>query len=171
MNSFPSLTPETLVLPKEQTYYNILLTLSILAWIVVALTLFGALYALLAGFVFWCINGLLVSRLKSEAVRVTEHQLPALYASFRAVCGKIGVEEEPQLFLLQSHGILNAFATRHSGRNFVVLHSDLVEALGHDSPEVRFLIGHEIGHIHRSHLSKRLFSGIILLILWLKPAK
>jgi Zn-dependent protease with chaperone function len=151
-----TLTYDTLVFRKEKTYFNVLRVLAILLWIAIAVTLVGLLYAAVAGVVIWCLNGLLVSRLKSEAVRVNKEQLPELYASYQAVCAALGQREEPEFYLLQSHGVLNAFATRHAGRNFVVIYSSLLEALGHDTAEVRFLIGHEIGHIQRSHLPKRL---------------
>ncbi len=37
------------------------------------------------------------------------------------------------------------------GRNFVVLYSSFVEALGPSSPMIKFLMGHEIGHLRRKH--------------------
>ncbi|MDE1170569.1 MAG: M48 family metalloprotease [Verrucomicrobium sp.] len=151
-----SLSLQTVVLPKEKTYFGILLALSVILWGALAASLAGAVVALLLGVFLWFVNGLLVSHLKSGAVRVTERQLPELYASFRAACAALGQREEPEFYVLQGNGILNAFATRHAGRDFVVVYSGLLEALGHDTPEIRFLIGHEIGHIRRSHLSKRI---------------
>jgi len=151
-----TLTPGTLVLPKEQTYYRILLVISLIAWLLVVVTVIGLIYGALVAFFVWLVNGLLVARLKSEAVHVTPEQLPELYAAHQEVCGKLGLAEIPDLYLLQSHGVLNAFATRHSGRNFVAIYSDLLEALGHNTAEVRFLIGHEIGHIQRKHLFKHI---------------
>ena len=161
------LTLDQLTLPKEKTYFTILMGVSILLWIVIAVTIFGIFYALLIGLVAWMASGLMAARLKSESVEVTHSQLPVLYATYEEVCTKLGLKEFPAFYLLQGNGVLNAFATRHSGRNFVVIYSNMLEALGHDSTEVRFLIGHEIGHIQRNHLLKRLFllpSAIIPLL-------
>jgi Zn-dependent protease with chaperone function len=161
------LTLDQLTLPKEKTYFTILLIVSILLWIIIAVTIFGIFYALLIGLVAWMASGLLAARLKSESVEVTCSQLPVLYATYEEVCTKLGLTVFPAFYLLQGNGVLNAFATRHSGRNFVVIYSNMLEALGHNSTEVRFLIGHEIGHIQRNHLLKRLLllpSAIIPLL-------
>src|SRR5690606_28191330 len=49
---------------------------------------------------------------------------------FRDVCAQLGVSQVPALYVLQSGGLLNAFATRFAGRDFVVVYSDMLEALG-----------------------------------------
>jgi hypothetical protein len=54
--------------------------------------------------------------------------------------------------MLHADGAFNAFATRFLGRNFVVLFSDIVDALEAHSPSLCFYIGHELGHIQRKHL-------------------
>jgi len=71
------------------------------------------------------------------------------------------------MYVVQSEGKLNAFATRHSGRNFVVVYSDFLDALGCNSSEMRFLLGHEIGHIKRNHILKHLllFPGLLVPLL------
>ncbi|MFI5337115.1 MAG: M48 family metalloprotease [Opitutales bacterium] len=151
------LAPANLTLPKERTYFAWVLVLSILIWALLAVTIFGIFYAALIGFLLWLGNGLLVAHLRSEAVKVSEHQLPELDTSFRNVCASLGLKEIPSLYILQSGGMLNAFATRHTGRNFVVVYSDFLEALGSDSPEIRFILGHELGHIQSRHIAKQIF--------------
>jgi len=37
--------------------------------------------------------------------------------------------ELPDIYIVQSGGLLNAFATRFFGRHFVVLYSDIVEMI------------------------------------------
>jgi Zn-dependent protease with chaperone function/DNA-directed RNA polymerase subunit RPC12/RpoP len=150
------LTLDDLTTSKEKTYFGILITISLLGWLILAISMFGIFYAVLAGIGAWFASGLLAAHLKSESIQVTREQLPVLYRSLEEVCGKLKLPEIPEFYIVQHNGVLNAFATRHSGRNFVVIFSDLLEALGHDSPQIRFLIGHEIGHIRRNHLLKRL---------------
>jgi len=151
------LSLQTLTVPKERSYYNWVLVVSILAWLVLAITIFGLFYAALFGFLLWLGNGLLTAHLRAEAVRVGPEQLPELDATFREVCARLGLANVPALYVLQSGGVLNAFATRFAGRDFVVVYSEFLEALGPASPELRFILGHEIGHIQSRHIVKQIF--------------
>jgi len=152
-----SLTLANLVDPREKTYFNVLLGISILIWVCVVLSIIGLLAVGVVALIAWFAHGLLVARLRSEGVRITPEQYPALHQTFTEVCQRLGLAEAPDLYLLQEGGLLNAFATRHAGRNFVVLYSSFVEILGPSSPMIKFLIGHELGHLQRKHLTKRMF--------------
>ena len=52
-------------------------------------------------------------------------------------------------------GVLNAFASGHGFRRFVVIHSDMFEVGGRtrDPEALRFVIGHEVGHLAAGHVS------------------
>lgn len=150
--SLPSLT-----VPKENSRFLWVLLISIFVWLGLAITMVGIFYALLFGFFLWLGNGLLTAYLRAEAVRVGPDQLPELDASLREVCQRLGVREVPALYVLQSGGLLNAFATRFAGRDFVVVYSEFLEALGPSSPEMRFILGHELGHIQSRHILKQIF--------------
>ncbi|HXA15315.1 MAG TPA: M48 family metalloprotease [Opitutaceae bacterium] len=149
-----SLTVDALNLPKEKTYYTFVFIISVLVWLVLAITIVGLFYAALFAFVIWLGNGLLTAHLRAEAVRVDENQLPQLHGTFLDACQKLGVTKIPKLYVLQAGGVLNAFATKFSGRNFVVVYSDFIEAFGPDSPEIRFILGHELGHLKSNHIWK-----------------
>ncbi len=164
------LTPANLTLPKENTYFALVLVVSILFWVFLAVSIVGLFYAAFIGFFLWLGNGLLVAHLRSEAVRVNERQLPELHAAFREVCERLGVTQIPQLYVLQAGGVLNAFATRHTGRDFVVVFSDFLEALGPSSPEMKFILGHELGHIKSRHVLKQIFLGPGLFFPLIGPA-
>ncbi len=151
------LTPANLTLAKEGTYFVFVLILSILIWVLLAVSIVGAFYALFFAFLLWLGNGLLVAQLRAEAVRVDEKQLAGLHASFREVCERLGVRQPPALYVLQAGGLLNAFATRFAGRDFVVVFSDFLEALGPSSPEMKCILGHELGHIKSRHILKQIF--------------
>jgi Zn-dependent protease with chaperone function len=105
----------------------------------------------------WLGNGLLVAQLRADAVKVDGTQMAGLSESFAKVCKKLEIGQIPELYVLQSGGLLNAFTTRHCGRNFVVVFSELLEAYGPTSAEIEFLLGHELGHIRRSHVLKKIF--------------
>jgi Zn-dependent protease with chaperone function/competence protein ComGC len=146
-----------LTLPKEGTYFVYVLILSLLFWALIAISIIGIVYAVFIGFFVWLGNGLLIAYLRSEAVRVSERQLPELHATFGSVCQQLGVARPPALYVLQAGGLLNAFATRFAGREFVVVYSDFLEALGPSSSEIKFILGHELGHIKSRHILKQLF--------------
>lgn len=151
------LSPGNLTLSKEGTYFIFVLLISLLFWALLAISIIGIFYALFIGCFVWLGNGLLIANLRAEAVRVNERQLPELHATFREVCTQLGVAQPPALYVLQAGGVLNAFATRFAGRDFVVVFSDFLEALGPSSREMRFVLGHELGHIKSRHIVKQLF--------------
>ncbi len=151
------LLPQALSVAKEKTYFTFVLLISIIAWLLLAFTLVGLVYALMFGVMLWFGNGLLIAYLRSEAIKVGPDQLPELHAAFQQVCERLGVASVPSLYVVQSGGLLNAFATRFSGRDFVVVYSDFLEALGADSPEMKFVLGHEIGHLKSWHILKQVF--------------
>jgi len=165
-------TAETVVAPKEKTYFIMAIILAILGWLALTLCTVGMVWIFLAvvGVLVWFSNGLLVAGLRADAVEVHPNQLGALDRTFREVCATLGLREVPELYIIQSGGALNAFATRHTGRHFVVIYSDMLEAFGPDSPEMRFLLGHEIGHIRRNHVTMRLLLAPALFLPLLGPA-
>lgn len=169
VSSLP-LTPQTLTLAKERTYFTVVLIFSVLVWALLVITIFGLFYAALFAVILWLANGLMVARLRSESIRVDERQLPELYAAFQTVCARLGQVPAPALYVVQAGGSLNAFAARHAGRGFVVIFSDFLEALGADSPEVKFILGHEIGHIKSRHLLKQILLAPGLFLPLVGPA-
>lgn len=161
---------DTLTSAKERRYYPYVIIVSVLIWGALAITMLGLLYALFIGFFLWISHGLLAAYLRSEAVRVSERQWPELHASFLEVCQRLGVTQPPRLYVLQAGGALNAFATRHSGRDFVVVYSDFLEAFSPTSPEMKFILGHELGHLKSGHILKHVLLAPGLFFPLLGPA-
>lgn len=150
-----TLTLQNLVSSKENFYKIILLVFSILVWLAIAvsfITIIPIFIVLVIAFLMWIANGLLIAHLRSEGVKVTSGQMPQLDTALRDACHQLGYLKIPDMYILQSGGILNAFATRFAGKNFIVLYSEIVEAYGPDSAQIRFIIGHELGHIIRQHV-------------------
>ncbi len=164
--------PRSLVSSKEKDLFLVSAILSVLAWLVLTIFTFGMIWVLLAiiAIVVWFSNGLLVAGLRSEAVEVHAGQVARLHASFMEVCDSLRIAHPPRLYVIESGGMLNAFATRHSGRHFVVVYADILDALGPDSPEMRFVLGHELGHIHRNHVLRRLLLAPALFLPIIGPA-
>jgi len=143
-----------LVYKNEKTLFPVMLALSALVWLLLLVgTLGTVLVYAVAFFLFYCFaQSALISHLKGNGVRITEEQFPELKRQISQCCQKLGMEREPDAYLLQMDGMLNAFATRFLGRDFIVLLSDVVDNLADNPDALNFYIGHEIGHIKRKHL-------------------
>jgi Zn-dependent protease with chaperone function/type II secretory pathway pseudopilin PulG len=144
-----------LVYKNEKRLFGLMLVLSALVWVLLLIGTVGMVlvYALFA-FLFYCFaQSALISYIKGNGVRITEEQFPDLKQQIHACCRKLDVHDEPQAYLLQMGGMLNAFATRFLGRDFLVLYSEVVDGLADNPDALNFYIGHELGHLKRKHLS------------------
>ena len=144
-----------LVYKNEKTLFAIMLVFSVLVWGLLLVGTFGlALLYVLMFFIAYCfVQSAFVSYIKGTGVRITEEQFPDLKRQIAQCCARLQIHEEPQAYILQMGGSLNAFATRFLGRNFIVLYSDVVDGLADHPDALNFYIGHELGHIKRRHLT------------------
>lgn len=169
MPSSPTIS--ALVTKKERVYFAIIVLVSVAVYggIGVGVTRSAASGAQAMGIVsvviayagmlavfYFVMHGLLVGHLRGNGVYVSERQFPNVLDLARRHCATIGLERVPDLFILQSGGVLNAFATRFVGRDFVVIYSDVL-ALAEQRGEkaVSFVVAHELGHVRRGHLRWR----------------
>ena len=147
-----------LVYKNEKALFGIMLAVSLAVWTGLLAATMGMapvllLFYLLLFFVTYCFaQSALVSWLKGTGVRITAEQFPDLRERIDACCRRLGLEQAPEAYLLQMGGSFNAFATRFLGNNFIVLYSDVVDALEDRPDAINFYIGHEIGHLKRQHL-------------------
>jgi Zn-dependent protease with chaperone function len=91
------------------------------------------------------------------AVKVSDRQFPHIYALVRDGSYILDLPEVPDVFVIQKPEV-NAMAV---GRDhpFIVITTGLVNL--HDQEELRFVIGHELGHILSGHAVYR------TMLLWL----
>lgn len=153
-----------LVYPRERTLGLITLCLGVLAWLaLIAGTFGGALVVLLLGFLIYLFTqSALISHIKGNGVELNAQQFPDLHAQFVGCCQRLQISTLPQAFVLSGGGVLNAFATRFLGRQYVVLLSDVVDAMQEHPDGVRFYFGHELGHLKMKHLVGQLFRWPVL---------
>ncbi len=78
-------------------------------------------------------------------------QFPELHQMVVDSANQVGLSKPPTTFIYNSNGVFNAFARRLLGGRYVFLTSALVEA--NNDAQVRFVIGHEIGHHAAGHLN------------------
>lgn len=83
----------------------------------------------------------------ASSVRASEQQFPQLYQTLLDGAYVLDLPQVPELFITQSP-IVNAMALG-TDKPFIVVTTGLVDLL--DAEEVRFAIGHELGHVHSGH--------------------
>lgn len=163
---------------KEQIYFTIKVVFAIIGYALIFLVLkvlFSApnimavvpllFYIVLIILYLFFRMGLLVGYLKGNSIKVSPKQFPDIYTIAATHCRRLEMTSVPDIYILQNGGILNAFATRFIGRNYVVIYSDILEeAYENDKDSIEFIIGHELGHIKRKHITKSLllFPSFIL---------
>ena len=153
-----------LVYPRERTLSTITLVLGLLVWLgLIVGTFGGALIGLALGFVLYLfVQSTLIAHIKGNGVELSEAQFPDLHKQFTACCDRLQMKTRPQAYILNGNGGLNAFATKFLGTQFVVLMSDVVDAMDKHADGVRFYIGHELGHLRMKHLSGHLLRWPVL---------
>jgi Zn-dependent protease with chaperone function len=157
-------SPRQLVNPRERFLYAIILLVSVLVYgglvfatlsdpkVGATVVFYGIIFLLLGIFA----HGLALGRIRGNSVRVSERQFPLLHRVTAAHARRLGLSRVPDVYVMQSGGLLNAFATRFLGRDFVVVYSDVLElALAQGEAAVGFIIGHELAHVWRGHLKHR----------------
>jgi Zn-dependent protease with chaperone function len=153
-----------LVNPKETIYFGICVVVSLVLYIVLALIILGGgqasgtvvVYLVFGIIAYFLFHGVFLGHVRGNGIRVSDRQFPELKAMADQHSRRLGMDETPAIFVLQSGGMLNAFATRFLGRNFVILYSDVL-ALATQKGEkaVSFVVGHELGHVRRKHMTRR----------------
>jgi Zn-dependent protease with chaperone function len=135
---------------------RILVTIiGLVLWILIVVSIVGLFYGIILGLFFFFAHLILIAHVRGSSIKLGPQQMPGLYNRVVDIAQRIGMKRVPDVYLQQSGGVLNAFATRLGRRRFVVLFSDLVKACGENLDALDFIIGHELGHIHRGHLNWR----------------
>lgn len=156
---------ERLIHENEKAYYTVCLILSILTYLGLIISIIGILYIIVGFLVTFVLHGIAIGHIRNNGVKLTEKQFPGIYFRAKKIGFDMGVKDLPDIFIMQSGGALNAFATAFFGRKFLVLYSEIVEISkeGHED-ELDFIIAHELAHIKRNHITKQM---LILPALWI----
>lgn len=100
--------------------------------------------------------GKIYGEARASGVQVTPEQFGQVHAEWADMARKLGFEKIPELYIQNGNGALNAFATCLPGyREFGVIYSDILErTLAENDPDtLRFILGHELGHIRLRHVA------------------
>ena len=100
-------------------------------------------------------RGMMYAQLRLSGVRISPTQFPEAYQMLVEAATAAGLRRVPDAYVVLGNGLINAFASGHGHRRFVAVYSDLFEIGGEarDPDALRFIIGHEVGHIAAGHAS------------------
>lgn len=168
--------------PKEKIYGAAVLAAGSLLWVcLLAVILLGeqplvAIPIVVAyAFAIWALSVLIRAFLRAymfgHYVMVAPDQFPRIHAMVEDGARTLGLAEAPATFIYNSGGVMNAFALRLIGRRrYVWLTSALIDA--DNDEQLRFVIGHELGHHVAGHLDDipNLLRWPAMLVPFLGPA-
>ncbi|KZS42139.1 hypothetical protein AWE51_01470 [Aquimarina aggregata] len=153
---------------KEKFYYNLMIVFTILLCIPGLLFLP---YLLLVGIFILISTGLFIGYIKGSAVRVSKDQFSDLYDIVTDQCQKLAIKKAPEIYIVESGGLLNAMATKFVGANYLIIYSDLYEVILDGRKDiVEFIIAHELCHVKRNHVYKKMYVFPSLLVPFLAQA-
>jgi Zn-dependent protease with chaperone function len=154
-----------LIYEKEKGYFILALLFSITSYIMLIFSIVGIIYIVIGALITLFIHGIMIGNIKNNGVKVNKNQFPQVFQTVESLCRDMQIKEVPEVYVLHSNGVFNAFATRFFGRNFVVLYSEVLElvAMGAEK-ELNFIIAHELAHIKRKHVARQF---LILPALWI----
>lgn len=142
---------------RETVYFVISLIFSILIYILAAVSVIGIAIALTVFAFILFANVIMLGSIRGNGVKIHERQFPDVYERVQTLAAQMELKKVPDVFVIQSEGALNAFATRFIGRDMVVLYSEVFElAREQGQDELDFIIAHELAHVKRRHVWKNL---------------
>lgn len=145
--------PSQLVHKKENVYFAIVLVFSLLTYLFLTISVVGIVIIVLMILLSLFLHALMLGGIRRVGVRLTEEQFPEVYHRANELSEKMGLVKMPDVYILESQGMLNAFATRFFGRNMVVLYSEIFELIEREAEEeLLFVMAHEFAHIKRKHV-------------------
>ncbi|GAC49760.1 M48 family metallopeptidase [Gordonia aichiensis] len=147
--------------PWEIPTLVVLILVSLVGYaMILVLVMFGvfnqfALLALALPLILFLIRGITYATPRVNGVQMTPTQFVEGYRMVVEAAARYGLEYVPDAYVVLGNGQINAFASGHGFRRYVVVYSDLFEIGGRarDPEALRFIIGHEVGHIAAGHTS------------------
>jgi Zn-dependent protease with chaperone function len=151
---------------KERLYGRLTMIIGIVLWAIFAaalvfevingnyISLVAVIVYALIFWVFFIVGHLLLrAYIYGHYVLVGPDQFPHIHQMVVEGAAAVNLAEPPKTFVFNSSGMINAFALRLIGRRYVWLTSALIDA--DTDSQMRFVIGHELGHHAAGHLDWR----------------
>ncbi len=136
---------------KEALYRTVALVAGGLIWLLLLLGTVGSilLFLVFAGISLFITERIFQAQLFGHTVRVTEKQFPEIYAIVQKCAGDMGLKTVPQVFVVNSNGLINAIAIRFLSTRYVILYSHLVDVM--DAKKLSMVVAHELAHHAAGH--------------------
>jgi Zn-dependent protease with chaperone function len=121
-----------------------------------------AVFFLVAPLLIYFARGQLYAQMRLGGVKITETQYPEAHRMLVDAAAYYGLPKLPDAYVVLGNGVINAAASGHGFRKFIFVYSDLFEIGGaaRDPDALKFIIGHEVGHIAAGHTSYWRLLGI-----------
>jgi len=87
-----------------------------------------------------------VRQLQASGVAVSKEQFGQIYCALESICARFSITKIPRVIVLNVSQI-NAFALKFAQRKVIVLFSQTLEGIIDNPAELKFFLGHEIGHL------------------------
>ena len=115
--------------------------------------IFFTFFALCALLLSWLEFMFLGGFIKGNAVKASPHQFKEIFDIVNEQSKALGLKKVPKVYVLYVGGWINAFVAKFLRKYYVVLFAPVVEEAYKDGKDtLRFIVGHELGHIKRNHL-------------------
>lgn len=109
---------------------------------------------LMIGVIIFQVYSLYAGQL-SYSIRVSETNFPELYAKVQEYTHLLGLKREPEVYVRQMNGAINAYTSWVPGKTFIQLNAEIVDLCymeNKDFDTVYFVMAHEFGHIYLHHV-------------------
>ncbi|MFJ7974526.1 M48 family metallopeptidase [Peribacillus sp. NPDC096379] len=141
-----------LVYRKENVYFIFTMIFSIMMYIFLAFSIIGIVIIGTLILLSLFVHGLSMAHIRRNGVRISERQFSGVYEKAELLAKEMDMKV-PNMYVLESSGMLNAFATRFFGKNMVVIYSELFDLSEEGKEdELMFVLAHEFAHIKRRHV-------------------
>ena len=155
--------------PKEKSYFAIMAVFAGIIWLILLIAIASFLgfigiaipAILFLMLIYWIIELFFRSLMFGNSVLINNEQYAELNLIAEKYTAELGLRKKPNMFLVNSNGVINAFAVRFLSKKYIILNSSLVDLFYRDGnlEDLSFTIGHELGHHAAGHTStfKRIF--------------
>jgi len=143
--------------PKESMYRNICIFVGGLCWLALLIsTLFSALLFLLPIALFlWISEKFFQASIYGNSIHVNCKQYKELYDLTQSLSQRLQLKHVPEMFVVNSNGLINAIAVRYLSAKYVLLYSNMVDLLWCDKTQNKLstVIAHELAHYAAGHIN------------------
>ena len=171
-----NVAPPSLRHPKESAYFALAALAAGVAWLFLIwiVLLVGWLLIIPLAIIWWLAEQFFRAQLLGNAVKVSEAQFPEIHTMVTDYCRRLGLSRVPEVYIVNSDGLVNALAIRKLRGKYILLLSGLVDLLLSSGAmdELGSVIGHELGHHAMGHTNpwKNLFLAPGLVVPFLGAA-